>query len=432
MRNSYSPLPPPSAPLLTVPATVMVIGGGLIGLSIAVQLQRSGIAVTLFEPQQNPQGASWGNAGHLAVEQVQPLASPATVRGALRQLYPRGPLALPVREMATWAPFALRLLRASTPARFASGTAALSGLLAEAMPAWRRLCESMNSLHLLREDGHFIVWETAASASKGRKHWGATDIGTASVRDATPDELAAIGQLAPKAHIAGAIRFAGSGQITDLARLAQVLRSAFIAAGGVIRHARADGVYLDGGVAYATVDGQRLTADRIIICAGAASAQLLRRTGVRFALIAERGYHIHSANSSWPEPMPPVAFEDRAMIVTRFTDGLRAASFVEFARLATPPDSGKWQKLRGHVAALGLAFDPSGSQWMGARPTLPDYLPVIGPSQRAPNLVYAFGHQHLGLTLAAITGEAVTALVTGRTPAVNLTPFDPARFGGTP
>lgn len=119
------------------------------------------------------------------------------------------------------------------------------------------------------------------------------------------------------------------------------------------------------------------------------------------------------------------------MIITRFAGGLRAASFVEFAARAAPPDPTKWATLRSHVAELGLPFDLPGKPWMGARPTLPDYLPAIGRSARARNLLYAFGHQHLGLTLAAVTGELVAALATGKPSPIDLAPFDPARFGGT-
>lgn len=427
MKSSI-PLSPIDAP----PGTALVIGGGLIGLSVAVRLQHSGVAVTLCEPLARPQGASWGNAGHLAVEQVLPLASPDAIRSVPGRLYPRGALALPAREIATWAPFALRLLRASTPARFAAGTAALSSLLAQAMPAWRRLSALAQAEHMVREDGHFVAWESPESAEKGRKNWMSTDIGTAGVRDATPEELAAILQLAPKARITGAICFAGSGQVTSPGALADALRKALVAAGGTIRQAQADGIVEQGGIAHVMIGAERLTADHIVLCAGAASADLLRPMGIAIPLIAERGYHIQSTTSRWPEHMPPVAFEDRSMIVTRFTDGLRAASFVEFARVATPPDPGKWARLRSHVADLGLPFDLPGREWMGARPTLPDYLPAIGRSTRAPNLLYAFGHQHLGLTLAAATGEAIAALATGRAAAVDLAPFDPARFGGRP
>ena len=417
-----------SSPARTV---ALVIGGGLVGLSSALHLQRSGVTVTVLEPHEKPQGASWGNAGHIATEQVQPLASPAMITGAFGRLYPRGALALPVGQIGAWGPFALKLLRASTPARFAAGTTALSALLAEAMPAWQRLCDLAGAAHLLRQDGHFVAWESTASAAKGRGHWLSTDIGTATVRDATADELAAIQALAPRGKITGAVRFAGSGQMTDLGALADALRRALVAAGGTVRHAKADRVQIEGGKAFAIIGSERLTADHVVLCAGAASARLLRPIGLRIPLIAERGYHIQSPTSHWPGDMPPVAFEDRSMIVTRFADGLRAASFIEFAAQNAPPDPSKWRKLRAHVAELGLPFEQPGSHWIGARPTLPDYLPAIGRSRRAANLLYAFGHQHLGMTLAAVTGEAIAALAAGKTPAMDLTPFDPARFGDT-
>ena len=117
------------------------------------------------------------------------------------------------------------------------------------------------------------------------------------------------------------------------------------------------------------------------------------------------------------------------MIVTRFGARLRAASFVEFARADAPPDPGKWDRLRRHVAELGVPLaDPT--PWMGCRPTLPDYLPAIGASRRVPGLSYAFGHQHLGLTLAPTTAELVTALLTRTRPRVDLAPFDIERFAG--
>lgn len=411
-------------------STALVVGGGLVGLSSALALQRAGASVTVIEPFEAPRGASWGNAGHIAIEQVQPLASPATLRSAWARLYPRGALALPRAQMVSWGPFALKLARASTADRFASGTAALSTLLAEAMPAWRRLCDLAEVGHLLREDGHFVAWESEKSAARGRAFWLNTDLGTATVRDATPQELATIRDLASSRHIAAAVRFAGSGQIADLGALADALRTLFQVRGGHLRHSVAQSIAMENDSALVQCGDDRLRADHVVLCAGAASADLLHPLGIRIPLIAERGYHIQSAASRWPCDMPPVAFEDRSMIVTRFAGGLRAASFVEFAARTAPPDPGKWNRLRQHVAELGLPFEPPGEPWMGARPTLPDYLPAIGRSQRASNLLYAFGHQHLGMTLAAVTGELVASLAAGHAPGINLAPFDPARFGG--
>jgi D-amino-acid dehydrogenase len=140
-------------------------------------------------------------------------------------------------------------------------------------------------------------------------------------------------------------------------------------------------------------------------------------------LIAERGYHIRSRDFDWPEHLPPLVFEDRSLIVTRYRDSLQAASFVEFGSADAPPDERKWERLEQHVAELGLPMRPPFERWMGARPTLPDYLPAIGRSERASNLFYAFGHQHLGLTLAPITAELIRAQINGISTPVDLAPF---------
>jgi len=146
-------------------------------------------------------------------------------------------------------------------------------------------------------------------------------------------------------------------------------------------------------------------------------------------MIAERGYHLQAPGARWPADLPPVVFEDRAMIVTRFEDSVRASSFVELARPGAPADPAKWAALRRRISELGLPFELPGAEWLGARPTLPDYLPAIGRSRHHTNLLYAFGHQHLGLTLGPLSGEIIADLVEGRAPPVSLAPFDIERFG---
>jgi D-hydroxyproline dehydrogenase len=170
--------------------------------------------------------------------------------------------------------------------------------------------------------------------------------------------------------------------------------------------------------------------DVTVVCAGAASGDLMRPLGHAVPIIAERGYHIQSRAAAWPVDLPPIVFEDRAVVATGFRSGLRLTSVVEYAHRHAPADPRKWQRLRAHAAALGLPMGDDVTQWMGARPTLPDYLPAIGHSHRARKLFYAFGHQHLGLTLGPITGEIVADLVVGAAPAVDLTAFGLERFEG--
>ena len=412
------------------PRTALVIGGGVVGLTIALALQERGIATTLVDPGDPARAASWGNAGHIATEQVEPLASGKAIRSAWSRLFWRGgALALPARGIGAWLPFSLRMLAASRRSRFDAGQAALKSLLATAMPAWRRLLDRCGAPELLREDGHFLIWESDAGARKGRAAWAETDTGTASFRDADAEELAVLAALLGRPPT-GAIRFSGSGQIADLPKLAAALSGAFEQAGGIVRQGAIATLSVEARSAAARLaDGERLCADAVIVAAGHASAGLLRSLGHKVPLIAERGYHIETPTTDWPAGLPPVVFEERSMIVTRFDSGLRAASFVEFNSATAPPDPRKWARLREHVGALGLGFAEPVSEWMGIRPTLPDYLPAIGRSPRAQNLFYAFGHQHLGLTLAAATAEIVAAIVSEDTPPLDPAPFDLQRFG---
>ncbi len=392
---------------------VLVLGGGVVGLNISLQLQSRGLEVTLVEAEPTRSAASYGNAGHIAIEQVEPLASMAMVKSAPSRLYSvGGALGLPLPAIATWLPFSWRLLRAARADRFAHGKATLSSLMREAMPAWQRRVADLGRPDLIRQDGHFVVWESEETAREKLVAWHKTDTGTATFRAASPAELQALRQLTQR-PVAGAIRFENTGQVADNAELLKTLEEAFVARGGKMVFDRVARLAIEGGTTSAVLaGGQTLTADRIVVSAGFWSGDLLRPLGLKVPIVAERGYHIQDARASWPDGMPPVVFEDRSMIVTGFRSGVRAASFVEIARADMPPDAGKWRRLKHHVQALGLAMDTAGAaEWIGIRPTLPDYLPAIGKVRGASNLYYAFGHQHLGLTLAPVTGEIVAAMV---------------------
>lgn len=404
---------------------IAVIGGGVVSLSCALRLARAGHAVVVVERSTRRDAASWGNAGHIATEQTAPLASIATLRSAGDRLFARGgALDLPLAAIGDWLPFALRMVAAARPTRFAAGKRALAGLLADALPAWRRLVTAIEAPDLLREAGHLVVWESAATAASGRAAWAQADTGTARFAAATPAQIAAF-ESATTASLAGAIQFCGTGQITDLARLAAMLSEAFCAAGGTIVEQEAT-LVREGG--HATIPG--LDADCVLVTAGVRSAPLVAAIGHRAPIIAERGYHIRGTAAGWPQDLPPVVFEDRSMIVTRFGEQVQAASFVELGTVDGPPDPRKWERLEQHVGDLGLAIGGPFTRWMGSRPTLPDYLPAIGRSRRADNLFYAFGHQHLGLTLAPVTAEIVAGMIAGHPNPIDMAPFDLERFGG--
>ncbi|HWK51690.1 MAG TPA: FAD-dependent oxidoreductase [Steroidobacter sp.] len=406
----------------------VVLGGGVVGLSIATGLRRVGVEVTVIDAAPAAGAASWGNAGHIAIEQVEPLASWPVLRSAPRRLFSRGgALGLPASQIKHWLPFALRMMSAAQPERVERGRTALRSLLTNALPAWKSLTEQLGVPNLVRETGHFVVWESPASAAAGLAAWRSTDIGNARFHECDADEMRLLAGLMKQAP-AGAIRFANTGQIADLPKLADSLRNFVTARNGRIVNAKASAVtHREKSVSVTLDDGTAIEADFAVIAAGARSRELIEPYCKSVPLIAERGYHLQMTEHRWPD-LPPVVFEDRSMIVTRFESGLRAASFDEFSSADAPPDERKWQRLLSHITALGLPCEAPTRQWMGARPTLPDYLPAIGRLPHAPNILYAFGHQHLGLTLAAITGDLIAQVATSAPTTVNLKPFDLQRF----
>lgn len=406
--------------------SAIVVGGGIVGRISALRLQQAGMSVVLVDPDMVPQPASFGNAGHVATEQVRPIANLAFLRSVPRRLFlAGGPLDVGWRHPRIWLPWAIRAVAACF--RADAGERALTRLLASALPAWERLVADLERPELLIGNGHLILWHDRVQGEAGARAWRQARTGTARVVPMPDDALDRVAS-----HMSGrpavGQRVEGTAQVSDVGETMRALAAAFEAAGGrrvqsrAIRLVRRD---LQHGVVLS--DGSTVWADRMLVAAGVGSGPLLRPLGVTMPLIAERGYHVEWEHGGGYH-LPPLVFEGRSVIVTRFGDRLRASSFVEFTAEGAPPDPRKWQRLEAHVRALGLPVASGFSRWMGARPTLPDYLPAIGRLD-APGLVVACGHQHLGLTLAPITAELVVALMTGQEPSVTLAPFSPTRFG---
>ncbi|WP_031342130.1 NAD(P)/FAD-dependent oxidoreductase [Novosphingobium lindaniclasticum] len=403
--------------------SIGIVGGGVVGLCTGIALLEAGHHVSIVDDDAEGKAASWGNAGHIAVEQVEPLASMSMVRSLPQRLFLRGgPLGFPPSAIAEWMPFGLRLLTAARPAQFRKGCQALAPLLAGSMPAWTSLVERIGAPELVKQDGHFVLWHGERAAREGRASWMASNTGSAQVQDATDAERAMLSALG-RAPVADAIRFTGSGQIADLGDLRQALGNAFAQRGGKRVTQRAELRAAGGRVEIAGID-----TEQVLVCAGVRSRELMEHLGHKVPMIAERGYHIRADASHWPADLPPVVFEERSMIVTRYRNAVQAASFVELGKVDAPADPRKWERLERHVAELGLPLRRPFRRWMGCRPTLPDYLPAIGRSTKASNLLYAFGHQHLGLTLAPITARLVASMVAGEQPELPLAPFDIQRF----
>lgn len=408
--------------------TIAIIGAGVIGCAAAWALAREGQSVLLIDRREPGRaGASFGNVGHVAAELVEPLPSPQLLFGFWRLLFALGgPLHVPLRHLPQFLPWAREFAAASF--KQAENTLHLAPLVKPAATAFERVCSEIGRRDLLRRNGHYQFWFGAKSASRAldeARHMEKLSIQTAPVPQ---DALAGVAAAA-KAKAAAGLWFPETAHIVDpflfcssLAQAAAARGTQFWRADVQAMQPSADGIEL-------FTSGGSFTVSSAIVCAGAESAQLLTPFGLRAPLEAARGYHVELP--SHPAHVDgPIVYMDRKILVTPMAGRLRASGFMEFTGQHAPPDPRKPARLRRIVQELGYRCEDDGPSWLGSRPILPDYLPGIGRAPGPHRLFYAIGHQHIGLTLAPITGDLLADLVAERTPRHDVTGFDLRRFSG--
>jgi D-amino-acid dehydrogenase len=413
---------------------VGVIGAGIVGVCTASWLQRDGHSVFLIEAGEPGRGASFGNAGCLNGSSVTPVSMPGVIRNVPRWLFdPLGPLSLRWSYLPVIAPWLLRFMRAGTPEKVRAQARALRPLLGPTLDALTPLVSAAGAEDLVHRLGHLYVYRSAESLAKDRLAWMLRRDNGVEVDEFDADELRQLEPALSREYVRGLL-VRENGHTSNPLGLVERLLGHFLRSGGELVRARAHGFRLEGGrLAAIQTDSGDLAANPAIVCAGAYSKPLAAALGDRVPLETERGYHLMIAD---PEAMPriPTADADGKFVATPMDTGLRFAGTVELAGLAAPPD---WRRARillaqGRKMLPGLAAShPEGriSMWMGHRPSLPDSLPVLGPSSATPDVIYAFGHGHVGMTAAPMTGKIVADLVAGRPPSIDIAPFAPGRFG---
>lgn len=408
---------------------VAVVGAGVVGMTTALALQQRGLSVTVLDPQGPGEGTSSGNAGFMATELIDPLPTPAMLRKAPRLwLDPHGAVALPLGYLPRLLPWLARFVAAARPAQVTQGRQALAALNGASVAAWRRCLTAIGAEEELVASGYLLVWESdqgRGEARRQRQHlqrWG-HEVEWLEAEEIRRREPGLTGRLS---H---GLFFPDAHQVRDPLVLVRRLANAFEGCGGVIRHARVEGlVPLSNGVELKTSEAN-LTFDQAVVAAGAWSHQLTRGLGLEVPLETERGYHL-TLPGRGQALRQPVGSAERRCVMTPMSCGLRVVGFTELGGLSHPPQTRRYASLRRHAGRL--LKDASGldvaTEWMGFRPTLPDSLPVIDTHPDASAIHFAFGHQHLGLTQAAITAELIGALVMKEPPALDLAPYRVTRF----
>ena len=406
--------------------TIAVIGAGVIGAAAAFALAREGRQVLLLDrAEPGEAGASFGNAGHIAAEMVQPLPSPKLLFGFYRELFRfGGALDLSPRQALRMAPWIRRF--ASAAFQRTRNTHHLAPLVRPSAEVWERWASAIGRPELLKRHGHYEI----ALGPNSHAHMKSYSEEMARIgvktRPVPAEQLLPLQRGANAATGAG-IWFEDSAYIVDPLEAVRALVAAARNCAATFRKLDVKGLVPRGDKIEVLNDAAPLIVDSALVCAGVRSAPLLAAFGLRAPLQAARGYHVEMPGQAAFFDAP-VAYVDDHVVVTPMKGRVRATSYMEFRDPDAPADPRKPARLRRQLRVLGYACEPEGPSWVGSRPVLPDYLPGIGRAPGPAKLFYAVGHQHIGLTLAPFTAEVLAAIVAGREPPIPIAAYDLQRF----
>lgn len=409
---------------------VAVIGGGMVGIATALECVDRGLKVTLVDPQ-DPRGrASYGNAGVISRGSILPVSMPSVRRNILTYLLNRSP-AIRVRygALPEIIPWGLAFLRHCNEPSVRAIASALNPLAAACYDEHMRRAAELSQAHRIRRHGWYKLFRSEADFAASRLE-----------RDVLAElnvktEVLDSGQIAAeepalKRRFARALQVPETGSIERPGELVEAYARAFADRGGRTVAAVAGSLADDGERVTIRWNGGALLARQAVIAAGAQSARLLRPLGYRIPLIAERGYHRHYAMPDAARLNRPVYDTAGGYVLAPMGDSVRLTTGSELGRADDPPSPVQLERVLPEArTTLGFGEPLEVEPWMGSRPATPDSLPVIGRARRHPNIILAFGHGHIGMSLGPITGRIVADIIGQRRPVVPIEPYAPERFG---
>lgn len=410
---------------------IAIIGAGIIGTNCAYELQRLGYDVTLFDKTGIGEKCSKGNAGHFATEQVFPLATINVLKQLPKMLFSStGPLTLSPKYFIKALPWFVRFLMNIKYSKYNANKNALKSLNKNAIKAYKQVLSDINAKYLMISNGSLLVFENTPLrdithiASQYQNEGIALQVLNKSECKVLEPNLSE--------SITFAIHFTDVAHTLDPQKVCQTIAAYVVEQGGTFVQEEVTDLTLAENCATVHINNRTYSFDKVLVATGAWAKELLGPLGYKVPIEAERGYHYQFSDSV--HLSRPVVSAERQFIITPMQAGLRCAGTVEFSGLNAKPNYKRALLLKNQAKhILNKTPEPLSEhenlyQWCGDRPSFPDSLPVIGKAYKHDNLFLALGHQHLGLTLGAITGKLLGQVVTEVKTDIDLSPFCLSRF----
>jgi len=407
---------------------VGIIGAGIQGVCNALFLQKKGHQVTLFDREEpGSQAASYGNAGHFSPYASIPLNRPDIITDVPAMLLSStGPLALKWNYVPKMIPWFLKFLKNCSTKNMMHTAKYMHQILDVALPAYDELFEEIDLSGLLENKGIMYIWNDQNLKSRELEINIRNEIG-AEQQLLSKKEIHDLEPNIKNIYHAG-VFYKKARHTRNPGKIWLKLFENFVKKGGKFLKLNIKDLDFDENNPVLRSETQRFIFDKLVISCGAFSKKLTDKLHENIPLDTERGYHIHFKGCDHLISRP-VVFQNRGFGMTPMEQGLRVVGTVEFGGLNNPLSKSRIKNLIDNAKyLLDDLPDHHEDEWLGFRPTLPDYLPVIGPSKNYKNVFYSFGHHHLGWTLGAISGKIISKMISDEKTNLDLKPYSSLRF----
>ena len=408
-------------------SSVGIVGAGIQGVCTGLQLLKKNIPTTIFDQNDPGSMASYGNAGHFSPYAVVQLNRPDILYDVPKMLLSSsGPLALKWNYIPKMLPWILKYLKNCNQKSMLHTAKYMNQILSLSMDAYEEIFQEIDMTNLVEQKGIIYVWTNKNLKSREMEIKIRKDLGVEQ-KILTAKEIL---DLEPnlKPVFSGGCFYDYAYHAKDPQGITKKIFELFLKRGGKFIKQDVKSVNQIGtNKTIIKTDEKDYEFEKSVIACGAFSKKFTDQLGEKIPLDTERGYHVHFKGME-NLLSRPVIFLDRGFGLTPMNKGLRAVGTVELGGLKNPISKKRIQYIVNCAKELLPQLGDHEDEWLGFRPTLPDFLPVIGPSKNNQNIIYAFGHHHLGWTLGAITGKIVSGILANEKTNLDLSPYNSLRF----
>ena len=404
-----------------------IVGAGIQGISNALFLQKKGFSVTIFDRDEpGSPAASYGNAGHFSPYASVPINRPDVLTDVPAMLLSSsGPLALKWNYVPKMIPWFLQFIRNCTTKRMMHTAKNMHQILDLALPAYDELFDDIELGGLVEKKGILYIWNDQSLKSRELEIKVRNELGV-DQQVVTPKEIHDLEpNIKPIYH--GGVYYQHGRHARNPKKILLKLYDLFLKKGGKFLKMNIKDINFNDEKPVIKAETQSFLFDKIVIACGSFSKKLTDNLDEKIPLDTERGYHVHFKDCDHLLSRP-VIFQNRGFGITPMEQGLRVVGTVEFGGLNNPLSKSRVKNLINNAKYMMGDLPEHEDEWLGFRPTLPDYLPVIGPSKKYKNVFYCFGHHHLGWTLGPISGKIISGMIAEENTNLDLKPYSSLRF----